>query len=346
MNILFFTSSHLNLYKYVVKELTNQRHNVTVIKSPYFPNDPKFSINTPKKDLNKEWDESVNSFWRPIIDSLSSQIDLFICFNAPSINKTVLNRIDFLYPQIKKIIYVWDSFNYVNFDKISSYFDVAYSFDYNDCHSSNKWILLPPFYLKKDVINIEDYKYDIFCIGFNHDNRYKFITHLMPQIRKYNLKFYIKIKRGFPSFNMWGKIKFIIKSIQKGHYKNLMFEIGLKDRYLGVSSSIPGDEFYDAMEQSKCVLDDNRENQGGLSPRFIWAYFNKKLIITTNKWAHCYSFVDKKRVLIIDKESPIIDKSFLNIDSDYTDVMLTESLYISNWVNILIGKIKCPNFAE
>lgn len=344
MNILFFTSNHLNLYKPVVQELRSNGLAVTVLESPIYPYDSKINRYLEKSKINS-WNKKVEQFWTDNKEIWHTKYDLFICFNAPSINLPVLNSITDANPGIKKIIYIWDSLNYIDFNQIVNSFDLAFSFDYVDCKNSNIWNLLPSFYLRVNDGQLNTFDYDLFCIGFNHDNRYKFIKNLMPQIKQYNLKYYIKIFRRYPNLSIVSKIKFILKNIlSMENFQNMLFEIGIIDRELGTDKLIPNKTFSELMSHSKCVLDDTRENQAGLSPRFIWAYFDGKFILTTNKWAHCYSFVDKNRVLIIEKDSPKINNSFWKIEGRILNTPISDSLHISNWVKILLGEVKCPQF--
>lgn len=346
MNILFFTSNHLNLYKPVVKELRSNGFIVTVLESPIYPNDPKINRKIENTQINS-WNKKIENFWADNKEIWHIQYDLFICFNAPSINSSVLNSITDANPGIKKIVYLWDSLNYMDFNQIVNSFDLAFSFDYVDCKNNSNWILLPSFYMRDNERQSNTLNYDLFCIGFNHDDRYKFIKKILPQIKQYNLKYYIKILRRYPNLSVVSKIKFILRNILKmKNFQNMLFEIGIIDRGLGTDKLIPHKTFSELMSCSKCVLDDNRENQAGLSPRFIWAYFDGKLILTTNKWAHCYSFIDKRRVLIIEKNNPVINDSFWDLEEHTFGNPTSDSLHISNWVKILLGEVKCPKFYQ
>ena len=93
------------------------------------------------------------------------------------------------------------------------------------------------------------------------------------------------------------------------------------------------------ISQSRCVLDDQRSTQSGLTAKFMWALANHKKIVTTNKWAYEYKFVSPQQVLIIDKINPVISENFIKnpiTEGKYCDV---SSFYIDRWIDELLSVV-------
>lgn len=228
---------------------------------------------------------------------------------------------------------------------LEGYFDKSYTFDIIDAQNPG-WTLLPSFFVAKDIKpeNLDEV-YDLFMIGSNHDRRYSFIRKVLHAVKCQNLNLYVKIYVP-PITNLC--VNFMIDCIKSikdlKHIHETLFKYGLENRHLKIDDHIGLDEYTTIMHKSKCILDDNRPRQAGLSPRFIRAMALNKKVITTNEWAHLYSFVDRKKVSIVDKENPIIDIDFIKNDEQSSISSNLDALEISNWVKILIGEKECPSF--
>ena len=100
-------------------------------------------------------------------------------------------------------------------------------------------------------------------------------------------------------------------------------------------SQIINEEYQEICANTRCVLDDQREGQSGLTARFMWALAAGKKIITTNTCAYKYAFVNRDQVEIIDKNNPVIPVDFLQkIDFMKSDV---KEFYIDKWVSTLLS---------
>lgn len=349
MKILMFVNPYLNLCQPVVEELRTQGHDVSVIDDFFEYHDPKDMARCGRLNTKKieSWNNSVSSYWRKHEDVIARDYDLFISFNGWSINETAFELIDKYSPKCVKVQYCWDSFKFVDMRITEEFFDKLYTFDIVDAQNPG-WRLLPSFFVHKETGDKESgEEYDLFMIGANHDNRYSFVRKVLRGLKPHNLNNYIKIYVP-PITNL--TLNFLIDCAKSflnfNHVHEMMFKYGFENKHLMTNAQISLDKYTEIMRKSRFILDDNRPGQAGLSPRFIRALAHRKKIVTTNKWACRYSFVDEGSVLIVDKGKPIVDIDFLKARDGYPLPPDFETLELSSWVKILTGEIECPSFAR
>lgn len=349
MKILMFINPALNLVQPVVDELISQGHKVNVINDFFEYYDPKDverrgRLNDRKIEI---WNNSVTAYWKRHEDIIAQKYDMFISFTAWRINHTAFELIDKYSPGCVKVQYTWESFNHLDLKMIEGYFDRLLTFDILDARNPG-WQLLPSFYSDKynNAENVVS-DYDLFMIGSNHDRRYSFVRKVLRSLKSENLNNFIRIY-PFPSGNV--VVNFAIDCVKTmldlRNYHELLFKYGYENKELRITQQIDPDEYAEIMKRSKCILDDNYPLQSGLSPRFNWAMALNKKVITTNKWAYDYSYVNRDNVLIVDKDNPVIDPDFLKSEPHPPIQSNLGALELSNWVKILIGEVECPTFEK
>jgi hypothetical protein len=94
------------------------------------------------------------------------------------------------------------------------------------------------------------------------------------------------------------------------------------------------------VHQSKVILDINHPRQTGLTMRTFEALGAQKKLITTNADILNYDFYDKNNVLVIDRENPVIECSFLesNITPYSKEILFKYS--IEGWIHTLFSLTK------
>lgn len=343
MNILVFTTTYLNLYKPIIENLIQQGHKTTVIIDPIFPNDPKLTCLDLTKNKIDEWENNVNIFWNNQKKYLNNEYDVFLSLNGTSITTQIVNNIKQLNKGIKTVLYAWDGFKYLNFKPIENAFENRYSFDLDDCLENNNWHLLPFYHLCK-YQRSKEHKYDLFCIGTNHDNRLEFIRKIVTNIDSNKHRLLIKI---LPlKYSLIAYLKMIVLSpINKRCRMTLLFKLGLIERRFKLNKMISVEEYNQLLDQSKCIIDDVREGQAGLSPRFIWALAANKKILTSNTEAYDYAFVNHENTCVISKHNPQVPKHFFNSRTETKRSELLDTLYIDNWCRILLGESYLPDYS-
>lgn len=334
----------MSLYKVIEAEMKRQGHEVFVLQdyhSTYDPtNEQRFPIRQVRSLL---WKYEMKRYWKNIINSqteLSAKFDVLFVLTGCSITSDIINHLKKTSPGIRKILYTWDTINAYPFDRLLPFFDKAYSFDIVDVSSDSRWKLLPIFYEKDPDTFKEKFEYDLFSIGTNHSGRYSFIKKIIPQLKKYNLSYCIKIVSSVFNKSLKHKIFdffFDSKKQTAEELEQYRFSHGLENADLLLRTPIDSHEYERLIQNSKCILDDQRDTQSGLSARFMWALGNKKKILTTNKHAFDYSFVNNNQVAVIDKFNPIIPIDFIKDTIDLSETADVSFVRIDNWVKEILS---------
>lgn len=339
MEILFVTNPVAGLYIEIEREMIRQGHHVTTIIDTLLKHDP--SMNTIPIISHIKipvWKKAVRNHWNKLFETridLKIKYDVLFVISGCSIDSSVVDKLKINNPDLHTVLYTWDSCNHYNFERHFPYFDKCYTFDIQDSKRNPNWELLPIYYVSQPQLSSKSIEYDLFSMGSNHDGRYSFIKKILPQLK--GIIYYIKIVSKEYNYG----IKEIIR-VYLGCNNQLKEEIdfskGKENAEILLRESISPSEYISLVTKSHVILDDQREGQSGLTARFMWALGNGKKIITTNKWAYDYPFVNHNQVAIISKDSPKISLEFVKkemIQDDNTDVRQYE---ISKWVSLILSK--------
>ena len=347
MRILFIANSHLNLYKDIEEELLRQGHQVITVEDKMFKTDPFYRMGDfaiLKKGLFKVFNPH-NSYWKKKIRKdkrLSDHFDMLLVLSGASIGKYLIEYLEKTNPNIRKVLYTWDSCTYYDFNRLTHWFDKCYTFDLLDSKSSAFWKLLPIYYVPSEQLSNVHKEYDLFCIGTNHDGRYSLLKKIIPQLKENGLKYYIKLVEQRTNLSLKSKIKYnIIKrffsSSNEEFIDEMEFVFHADELNLRSHEIVQRNEYDKRSSMSHCILDSQRENQSGLTARFIWALADKQKIATTNKWVLEYPFINHGQVCVIDKNDPIIPINFMKSSLGEDEVTDVTFLRIDNWVKELLS---------
>jgi len=91
-------------------------------------------------------------------------------------------------------------------------------------------------------------------------------------------------------------------------------------------------EMINTMKNSAAVLDIQNIAQNGLTTRIFEALGAETKIVTTNSNILHYDFYNSKNVLIIDRNNPVIEKSWLDAPYEEYDINLLKKYHIKNWI--------------
>lgn len=357
MKILFITNGYLNLYKDIVEEMIRQGHEVSTAFYQNISHDPYFVsshlLSGFRKFLFVRISQIFDKYWKKRIKAesvFSEKYDVLFVINGEGVGKYLIDHLTKINPNLKKIFYTWDTTNYYRFDRLFGYFDRCYSFDLCDCRKYSKLHLLPIYYIEDDSAVNHTYEYDIMMVGINHDRRYEIMKRIVPVLKNSNIRFFIKIikNKGIISYEKLNLKRFVLLKLSKyklfdnselydAYKSNLEFSKD-EDRF-GIKSEevINTTDYRNISSKTRCVLDTQRQTQSGLTARFMWALGNNKKIVTTNKYALDYDFVDKKKVLIIDEDNPIIPKEFILSDLKHERDANLLAFRLDNWVKTILG---------
>lgn len=340
MRILFIANPVQNMYKDIEDEMIAQGHQVFIVKDKLFRADPYFAGRKYFRFLKRiVWKIEAEQYWDRMFEvtkELNEPFDFLFVISGTSVCRYLLDRLMSINPQMRSSIYTWDSCNYYRFDRHLDYIDKGFNFDIDDVKKDDRWSLLPIYCRKKIIKQSGNCEFDIFSIGSNHDGRYSFIKKILPQLRESHTKFFIRIVTNPINLSLRGRISllFTSKSRRKEIKEEIAFSHGLENEDILSREKILAQEYDKISNSSACVLDDQRENQTGLTARFMWALAEGKKIITTNQSAYRYNFVNHEQVAIINKTKPYLPINFLK-NSSYGRADISPFM-VDNWVRTIL----------
>lgn len=306
-----------------------QNHN------PYFGNSsfPRlkklyYNIFNPNKKHLSSYDYIINERW-----------DYFLCIDGYSFEPTLIKNLKETNPDIKTVLYLWDSLNYFDFTRYFKYFDKVHTFDPEDSKKYNL-IYQPLFWTEDNTPQCQNQDLDISFVGTLHSDRYQIAKKVVSECKKQNLKYEIKLIINNAKLSLLDDIRY-------RYYKNKRTPaaIGMVDEYLakkGILSNeiITNKPFTDTeikslMNRSKCILDIVKQNQKGLSNRMIEALGSNKKVITTVKQDPENS-IGSCNVQYLNRSNIKLDKEFISSTTIARgdDVM---NLRIDNWIKHLLS---------
>jgi hypothetical protein len=276
--------------------------------------------NRPTSVLNKlyrffssdMYERAKEKYFRKLIKRTGSAYDQILIIRADLIPDQFFAELKNKYPDARFIQYIWDDIDlFPGITETFRYFDRIISYNIIDCQKY-ALVLRPFFFVRRHApkpIN-EIRKNELFFIGAYHSDRLnviKKVKALNPQIKLLTL-FYIN------------PITFLISRIP---LKDLSYFNFKKMKYGAMLENI---------ENSIAILDIQNISQQGLTTRVFEALGAGAKVITVNESIVKYDFYNKKNILIIDRDNPEIEKSWMSIPYEkYSDDFL-HNYHISKWV--------------
>ena len=221
------------------------------------------------------------------------------------------------YPNIRTIMYQWDSLRNNSYEYLIPYFDKSYTFDYKDFEQRNDLYFLQLFYtddIKKIMESNISIQYDFFLFNSFTMERYEAIAKVLDFCKKNNL---IIKQFCYIPYRTFLKYKYL-KHIPLD--KNLLSFLPMNR-----------EEYIDCLSKCDIVIDINHSTQTGLSMRIIETYGAGKRIATTNKSIERNPLYNKNWAQTFDINN--IEISFPKKNKQ--DSILDE-LYIDNWLRTIL----------
>lgn len=316
-NILFVSPDFFDYYKDISNEFKKMGHEVTWYNDrPSNSFIDKVIIRLNKKMLKKKIDKYLDKI---IEENKNKKFDIVLFIFGQSFEKRHIHKLREANPNARFIYYTWDSIAaFPVIGELYSEFDVAYSFDDEDC-KKYKMNFLPLFY-SNEVIESE-IKYDCCAIQTikvgkleNFDN----IKKSLPENVKLYSYLYLQSKLVYLYYRLKYKIfkKYKMKDF---NYKKLSRKEANK-----ISS------------ESNVVIDCQMKNQIGLTIRSFEALHLKKKLITSNANIKKYEFYTPNNIYVIEDYKNInIPKNFFETEFD-ENYKLSENYSIENFAKNLI----------
>lgn len=325
MKILLLAPTYMDLYLPIKENLEKLGNEVTFIEDktpsfyPYYRRKFLKNIICHTIYFFRNIDKEYKKYWDVVIrdnDLLNKCFDVFFCINGTSLHPYFIDKIIKKNSYIHKSLYLWDTNKCYDFENNITYFDKVYTFDKRDAETLGVNYL--PFYYVESSNHSAKINYDAFCIGSLHDNRLGILDSISKQMDTMNLSYIFKVVIIPIENNIINRIKYLFVCLFESESKRMemKYRMGMIQHKLLSTEYYPIQEFNKLMDQSKVIIDTDREAQSGLTPRLVWALANGKTVITTNSNINLNEYCSEDNIWIIDRRNPIILKGMFQVNKN------------------------------
>ncbi|MBY7962639.1 lipopolysaccharide biosynthesis protein [Vibrio fluvialis] len=265
----------------------------------------------------------VKSYYDRVINfSSDKNYDYLFLLIPETIDESHVNRIKSLNPNIKVVIYMWDSIR--NRPHAKSLIDVAdrfCTFDPKDSRENNSISFVPLFYINDYILdssNENNHHYNSCFVGTIHSDRFFLIKNIAKQLKAYD-------KPDFLFFYCPSYLLFVLKKIFTTELNGVPFKsISFKP--------LSQAEIRSVIAMSKYVIDVEHPMQVGLTMRTIEMIGARRKLITTNVDVRNYDIFNTSNICFVDRRDPVVSSEFTS--SKYNDLPdnVYEKYSIHNWV--------------
>lgn len=256
--------------------------------------------------------------------SAGKNYDYLFLLIPETISAEHINRIKALNPNVKVVIYMWDSIK--NRPHAKSLVDIAdrfCTFDPKDCQDSSKLTFLPLFYIDdyKFSPSNQERKFNSCFIGTIHSDRYHLVKKIAEKVK-------IEGRPDFLFFYCPSYLLFLLKKIFTSELNGVPFKsISFK--------SLSQSEIRSIVEQSNFIIDVEHPMQVGLTMRTIEMVGARRKLITTNADVLNYDFFYPSNICFVDRLNPEIENEFASLCYHVLPGEIYNKYSLENWVSML-----------
>lgn len=268
--------------------------------------------------------KKTEAYYSKILESINPNFYDYVLFlNPEAIPERKLKELRKQQGSAQFILYMWDSIkNKKHTLKLIPYFHSKFTFDKKDSAIDELGFIFRPLFFLDAYAGIKDQNevpdLDLFFAGTIHSDRFKMLMHISQKCKTFGLK--AEFFMYFPN-----KKLFYLNKIIKRDFKDAK----LHDfKY----SPMPREVLVDKVKRSRVILDIQHPRQEGLTMRTIEMIGAGKKLLTTNNEVVHYDFYDSNNMQYIDRDNPIIDKSFFETGYRNIDASIYERYSIQGWL--------------
>lgn len=307
--ILFIAPEFYDYHKVISKKLHELEGDVV-----FFPEENLNFLYILSRNINKKLVDVFQYirffiFWQKI---KNQHFTHFFAIRVHKMPVWFVEKVKKKNPEIKTIMYQWDSIKNNPYTYLIPHFDKSYTFDYQDFKSRKDLEFHQLFYTEdiKKLRGKKDFQYDLFCLNSFTLERYQLMERIIAYCdeKKIKIKTYCYIPQK--TYVRFTKMKGI--DLKK---ELLSFEPMSRNDYLHY------------LEKSKVILDLNHSSQSGLSVRVIEALGADKDLITTNKSILENPLYNKNKIQVLD-----VDNIDFDLNTFLDQQTKADGLYIDNWI--------------
>lgn len=267
---------------------------------------------------------TTDSFFSKSLESLGRKTyDIVFIIQGEGISINTLTMIRGAYPNARMIFYTWDSVkNKPYIKEFMNYFDNLFTFDPND--ASQLGISFRPLFFSPgfDQIYNEPHQFDLSFVGTIHSDRYAIIKKITQQLPK-NMSVFLHLYLQSPW--MYDYRRLFTNSINGARRGE--FEYHTLDKEAVQATFL----------RSHTIIDIEHPSQCGVTMRTFEALGSARKIITTNQFLRNYDFYNPQNILIINRNEPRIDISFLSSPYVAISKEVRAKYSLNAWVNQILS---------
>lgn len=242
------------------------------------------------------------------------------------LDEATLERYRVAFPQSKLILYMWDSLkNYPLMENRLKCYDRAFTFDRADAENCKSLCFRPLFFTESfrgSKKESAEKRYALSFIGTAHSDR----PYIMNEIRQQC------DAAGELCFEYWFQpfsVLYYFNRLQNQDFKYL--KRGSVNNVL-----LPKQDTSRILLSSYGTVDAEHPSQVGLTMRTIESLGMRIKLLTTNKDVVNYDFFSPENIMVIDRNKPKVDFSFLK--SPYVDIPqhVYERYSINGWAKEIL----------
>lgn len=323
-NILFFSPSFFGYERAIEKRLKELGANV------YFFDDRPSNGFWGKGLLRahkKLYAAHIRRYYKPIEKRIFTlnKIDIVFLLSPEALPLALLKRIINENPDVKVILYMWDSIqNKIGTKKYLPYCNRIFTFDPLDKKYDDRINFCPLFYLNEYALMTPDveYKYDLSFVGTAHSDRINLANNVKKQVESFG-------GRVYTFFYLQSKKLYFYRWLTDSNFRNTKVS---DFQYNPLSS----DETMELFGSSKVILDIQHPRQTGLTMRTLEVLGSRRKLITTNKEVANYDFYIPQNILIIDRNKPEIPWDFINSPYIPIDENVYKKYSLDGWLSFVL----------
>ena len=224
-------------------------------------------------------------------------------------------------PKAVLIMYQWDSNETNPFSHLLEYFNVCYSFDFQDCSTFKRLQYLPLFYTDDILpfVNSKEYPdYDFFFMGWFFPERYQAVLKFKQFALNNNYTIKAFLFMPFTSY-----VKAILKRTSI-------------DRSIVSFKPMKRKQYLEILSKSRVMVDVSNPNQTGLAMRVVEALATNTKVLTNNyRLTEDSNIYNKAAVAFFDDHNPQLSNDFLDNNRIYTNSSVRS---IEEWLKLIFAK--------
>ena len=334
-----------DIYKDIINQLNKWSIDVDYIEDKVSNYDPKYlrsnrNLIFRNRIGRKIYSSIQKNKWRQLLqqEPYNKKYDYLLVINGQSVHPFLIeelrNRNDKLYASN----FLFDTcVSLYEFQYNFPYFDRVASFDRHESAQFNLSFL--PIYWQEESGGAE-FEYDLFCFGGYGPQRLAFYQQIEEIAKHENLKAFIKLYSPVISHYRIYKIKHLIRKLLRirTYMPPEHYELGIITH-----RRIPANEFRKMVCSSSIIVDDVKQEQDGMTARFMWALGAGRKIVTTNANILGYDCYSPEQVYVVKEEKVLINdkdfRAFIRKDFKMTPEMCNKIMpwRLDNWLSFLLN---------